>query len=196
MATSLQAPLVTPLSNTSDASTTTPVAPIGPIAASAADAARSRGGLLKVLGVWFGIAAAVGNTIAAGIVRAPGDIAQWLPNIYLFFGVWILGGLYALVGASSMAELGAAIPRSGGQYNFSRQAIGDYAGFIVGWSDWLSTCGTAAAVAIVIGEYSGALIPALAGHVQPIAIVVMWDFSSCSGAESAGARARNSSPLR
>jgi APA family basic amino acid/polyamine antiporter len=176
MATSLQAPLVTPLSNTSDASTTTPVAPIGPIAASAADAARSRGGLLKVLGVWFGIAAAVGNTIAAGIVRAPGDIAQWLPNIYLFFGVWILGGLYALVGASSMAELGAAIPRSGGQYNFSRQAIGDYAGFIVGWSDWLSTCGTAAAVAIVIGEYSGALIPALAGHVQPIAIVVIVGF--------------------
>ncbi len=132
--------------------------------------------MLKVLGVWFGIAAAVGNTIAAGIVRAPGDIAQWLPNIYLFFGVWILGGLYALVGASSMAELGAAIPRSGGQYNFSRRAIGDYAGFIVGWSDWLSTCGTAAAVAIVIGEYSGALIPALAGHVQPIAIVVIVGF--------------------
>ena len=67
---------------------------------------RSGGGLLKVLGMWFGIAAAVGNTIAAGIVRSPGDIAQWLPNIYLFFGVWIIGGLYALVGASSMAELG------------------------------------------------------------------------------------------
>src|SRR5690242_8251487 len=72
--------------------------------ASASDAAslshsttalRSRGGLLQVLGMWFGIAAAVGNTIAAGIVRAPGDIAQWLPNVYLFFGVWVVGGLYA-----------------------------------------------------------------------------------------------------
>jgi basic amino acid/polyamine antiporter, APA family len=111
--------------------------------------------------MWFGIAAAVGNTIAAGIVRAPGDIAQWLPSRFLFFSVWIVGGLYALVGASSMAELGAAIPRSGGQYNFSRRAIGEYAGFIVGWSDWLSTCGTAAAVAIVIAEYSGALVPVL-----------------------------------
>ena len=126
--------------------------------------------------MWFGIAAAVGNTIAAGIVRSPGDIAQWLPNVYLFFGVWIVGGLYALVGASSMAELGASIPRSGGQYNFSRRAIGDYAGFIVGWSDWLSTCGTAAAVAIVIAEYSGALFAPFAGHVQSIAVSVIVAF--------------------
>jgi APA family basic amino acid/polyamine antiporter len=126
--------------------------------------------------MWFGISAAVGNTIAAGIVRAPGDIAQWLPNVYLFFGVWVIGGLYALSGASSMAELGAAIPRSGGQYNFSRRALGEYAGFIVGWSDWLSTCGTAAAVAIVIGEYSGELIPLLGGHVKLIAVLVIMGF--------------------
>jgi basic amino acid/polyamine antiporter, APA family len=126
--------------------------------------------------MWFGISAAVGNTIAAGIVRAPGDIAQWLPHIYLFFGVWIVGGLYALSGASSMAELGAAIPRSGGQYNFTRRALGEYAGFIVGWSDWLSTCGTAAAVAIVIGEYSGKLVRPFAGHVNLIAVLVIIGF--------------------
>ena len=142
----------------------------------AATPAPSRGRLLKVLGMWFGISAAVGNTIAAGIVRAPGDIAQWLPNVFLFFGVWVIGGLYALAGASSIAELGAAIPRSGGQYNFSRRALGDYAGFIVGWSDWLSTCGTAAAVAIVIAEYSGALIPSLDGHVKLIAVLVITGF--------------------
>ena len=143
---------------------------------SSAPAARSRGGLLKVLGMWFGISAAVGNTIAAGIVRAPGDIAQWLPNVFLFFSVWVIGGLYALSGASSMAELGAAIPRSGGQYNFSRRGIGEYAGFVVGWSDWLSTCGTAAAVGIVIAEYSGALFPPLAGHVKLIAVLVIVGF--------------------
>jgi basic amino acid/polyamine antiporter, APA family len=145
------------LSNTSDASSASTVGALG---------TRRRGRLLQVLGMWFGIAAGIGNAIAAGIVRAPGDIAQWLPSPFLFFGVWIVGGLYALVGASSMAELGAAIPRSGGQYNFSRRAIGEYAGFIVGWSDWLSTCGTAAAVAIVIAEYSGALVPALAGPLK------------------------------
>jgi APA family basic amino acid/polyamine antiporter len=126
--------------------------------------------------MWFGIAAAVGNAIAAGIVRTPGDIAKSLPNAWLFIGVWIVGGLYALSGASSIAELGAAIPRSGGQYNFSRRALGDYAGFIVGWSDWLSTCGTAAAVAIVISEYSGHLFPLLAGHVQSLSVGIILGF--------------------
>jgi len=91
-------------------------------------------------------------------------------------GVWVVGGLYALFGASSLAELGAAIPRSGGQYNFSRRAIGEYAGFIVGWSDWLSTCGTAAAVGIVIAEYSGDLFPVFAGHVKLIAVSVIVGF--------------------
>jgi amino acid transporter len=136
----------------------------------------SRGKLLQVLGMWFGIAAAVGNTIAAGIVRTPGDIAKLLPNPWFFFGVWVIGGLYALFGASSMAELGAAIPRSGGQYNFSHRAIGDYAGFIVGWSDWLSSCGTLAAVAIVIGQYSGKLVGALAGWEKTIAVGVVVGF--------------------
>ncbi len=125
--------------------------------------------------MWFGISAAVGNAIAAGIVRTPGEIARILPNAWLFIGVWVAGGLYALFGASSMAELGAAIPRSGGQYNFSRRALGDYAGFIVGWSDWLSTCGTAA-VAIVIAEYSGHLFPVLAGHVKLIAAALVLGF--------------------
>lgn len=128
--------------------------------------------------MWFGIASAVGNAIAAGIVRTPGEIAKGLPNAWLFLGVWVVGGLYALFGASSMAELGAAIPRSGGQYNFSRRAIGDYAGFIVGWSDWLSTCGTAAAVAIVISEYSGHLFPILAGQtkIKVISVAIIVGF--------------------
>jgi len=134
-----------------------------------------RGRLLQVLGIWFGMAVAVGNAIAAGIVRTPGEIAKTLPNAWLFIGVWVAGGLYALFGASSMAELGTAIPRSGGQYNFSRRALGDYAGFIVGWSDWLSTCGTAV-VAIVIAEYSGHLFPGLAGHIKLIAAAIVLGF--------------------
>ena len=138
----------------------------------------SRGRLLKVLGMWFGIAAAVGNTISAGIAHTPGDIASRLPNAWLFLGVWIVGGLYALFSAPAMAELGAAIPRSGGQYNFSRRAMGEYAGFVVGWSDWLSTCGTAAAVAIVISEYSGHLFSVLAGpgKVKIISVSIIAGF--------------------
>src|ERR1700737_1438092 len=138
-------------------------------APSSVAAGPTSGRLLKILGIGFGVAVAVGNTIAAGIARTPGEIASVLPNLGLFFAVWIGGAVYALLGAFQLAELGAAIPRSGGQYNFARRALGEYAGFIVGWSDWLSTCGTLAAVGIVIGEYSGKLFPVLDGHVKVIA---------------------------
>jgi basic amino acid/polyamine antiporter, APA family len=124
---------------------------------------KDKGKLLQILGVGFGIAVAVGNAISAGIVRTPGDIAARLPNHWLFFAVWFGGAFYALVSAFQLSELGAAIPKSGGQYNFSRRALGDYAGFIVGWSDWLSTCGTTGAVGIVIGEYMGHMFPVLDG---------------------------------
>jgi len=123
------------------------------------------GRLLKILGVGFGLAVIIGNTIGAGILRTPGDIAAQLPNVWLFLGVWALGGLYALLGAMSIAELGTMIPLSGGQYVFARRALGDYAGFVVGWSDWLSTCGTIAAISIVISEYAGGLVPVFGSHV-------------------------------
>jgi APA family basic amino acid/polyamine antiporter len=124
---------------------------------------RDKGKLLQVLGVGFGIAVAVGNSISVGIVRTPGDIAARLPNAWLFLAVWIGGALYALVSAFQLAELGTMIPKSGGQYNFSRRAIGDYAGFVVGWSDWISTCGTTGAVGIVFGEYLAKLFPVFDG---------------------------------
>jgi APA family basic amino acid/polyamine antiporter len=125
-----------------------------------------------VLGVGFGLAVIIGNTIGAGIFRAPGVIAQLLPDPWLFLSVWIAGGLYALLGAISIAELGTMLPRSGGQYVFARYALGEYAGFIVGWSDWLSSCGSTAAVSIVVGEFAGALFPFLAGKTALIAATV------------------------
>jgi len=131
-----------------------------------------RGRLLRVLGVGFGLAVIIGNTIGAGIFRAPGAIAKEVPDPWLFLAVWIIGGIYALLGAISLSELGTMIPRSGGQYVFARYALGEYAGFIVGWSDWISTCGSAAAVSLVIGEFAGALFPALAGKAVVIAAAV------------------------
>src|ERR1700750_1949624 len=111
--------------------------------ANEADAvARSgRGHLLRVLGVVFGMAVTIGITIGMGILRTPGDVAAQLPTPLLFIGAWLLGGLYALLGAVSVAELGTMIPRSGGFYVFARRALGEYPGFVVGWSDWRLTCG-------------------------------------------------------
>lgn len=145
----------------------------------AADAVRAegRGRLLRVLGVVFGLAVTVGITIGMGILRTPGEVAAHLPSPGLFLGAWLLGGVYALFGAVSVAELGTMIPRSGGFYVFARRALGEYPGFVVGWSDWLSTCGTVAAVALVIGEYAGTLLPALAGRSQAVASLVAVAFA-------------------
>lgn len=138
---------------------------------------RRRGRLLRVLGVSFGLAVAIGNTIGAGILEAPGQVAAELPRLGLFLLVWVIGGLYALLGSIQMAELATAWPRSGGQYVYARRALGAYAGFIVGWSDWISTCGSTAAVAIVVGEYSGVLVPALAGRATSLAVFVAVAFA-------------------
>jgi APA family basic amino acid/polyamine antiporter len=144
-----------------------------PIAAS-----ERRGRLLRVLGVGFGIAVIIGNTIGAGIFRAPGSIAEQLPHAWLFLGVWVIGGLYALLGAISLSELGAMIPKSGGQYVFARYALGEYAGFIVGWSDWISTCGSAAAVSLLIGKFAGTLFKTLDGWSVIIAAAVAVVFAA------------------
>jgi APA family basic amino acid/polyamine antiporter len=124
----------------------------------------SSGSLLRVLGVGFGLAVIIGNTIGAGILRTPGDVAKYLPTPVLFLGVWVAGGLYALLGAFSLSELGTMLPRSGGYYVFARRALGEFPAFTVGWTDWLAQCGSTASLAIVIAEYGGDLVPALAGH--------------------------------
>jgi len=140
-------------------------------AAEETGAAAGGGRLLRVLGVVFGVAVTVGGVIGMGILRTPGDVARQLPGEALFIGVWVLGGLYALVGTVSVAELGGAWPRSGGFYVFARRALGEYPAFVVGWSDWLSTCGTVAAVALVAGEYAAALVPALDDKAVAVAVV-------------------------
>lgn len=122
------------------------------------------GGLLRVLGVGFGLAVIIGNTIGTGILRTPGAIAGLVPSAPWFLAVWLLGGVYALLGAFAVAELAAMLPRSGGYYVFARRSLGEFAGFAIGWTDWLAQCGTTAAVSLVVAEYAGDLVPALDGR--------------------------------
>jgi APA family basic amino acid/polyamine antiporter len=133
--------------------------------------------LLSILGVTFGLAVAIGNTIGAGILRTPGDVAGWLPTPWLFLGVWVVGALYALLGVNALAELGTMLPRSGAQYVYARHAFGDYAGFVVGWLDWISTCASTAAISIVIGESLAALIPPLGTHALGLAMATVVAFT-------------------
>jgi APA family basic amino acid/polyamine antiporter len=144
----------------------------------AAAAAARRGRLLRVLGVTFGLAVTVGNTIGGGILSAPGQVATELPAASLIMCAWVVGGLYALLGANSIAELATMMPRSGGQYVYARRALGPYAGFVVGWSDWVSTCGSAAVVSLLIAEYAGRLFPVLHASQKPVAAGVALAFTA------------------
>jgi APA family basic amino acid/polyamine antiporter len=138
---------------------------------------QSSGRLLRVLGVGFGLAVTLGNTIGAGILRTPGEVAGHLPRPLLFLSVWLLGGLYALLCSFSMAEIATTLPQSGGHYVYARHAFGEYAGFVVGWSDWLSTCGSTSAAALIIAEYGGLLWPRLAGQTRALALLVVLVFA-------------------
>jgi basic amino acid/polyamine antiporter, APA family len=127
------------------------------------------GRLHRSFGIWFGIAVGVGGMIGAGILRAPADVAARLPSPGLFLGAWVLGGVYALLGANAIAELATMVPRSGGQYVFIRHALGPFAGFVVGLNEWLAACASVTALAIVEAEAIGALLTPFARYVVPIA---------------------------
>lgn len=126
-----------------------------------ADHPRGTERLQTILGIGFGLAGAVGGTIGAGILRTPGLVAGHLGSPGLITLAWSLGGLYALLGALCVAELGTSLPMAGGWYVYSRRAFGDAAGLTVGWVDWVGHCTGVAWVAITVGEYGRALLPAL-----------------------------------
>lgn len=132
--------------------------------------------LLPVLGVSFGVAVLVGNTILIGILRTPGGVAAWLPHPLVFLGVWVIGGIFALLGAMSIAEPAAMVAESGGQYVIVRRGLGEYPGFVVGWSDWISTCASFALGAMVFTEYLEPLVPAMAGRRVPVGVALVLIF--------------------
>jgi APA family basic amino acid/polyamine antiporter len=124
--------------------------------------ASSSRGLIRILGVGFGLAVIVGSTLGIGILRTPGLVAGQLPGVAAILSVWIVGGLYTLVGAACVAELGTMLPEAGGYYVYARRAFGDRTGFAVGWTDWLTYCAVLGYVSITIGEFTGLLFPGVA----------------------------------
>ena len=135
-------------------------------------AAPSRsGGLIRILGTGFGLAVIVGSTLGIGILRTPGLVAGQLPNPTAILAVWITGGLYTLVGAICLAELGTMLPRAGGYYVYAREAFGDAVGFAVGWTDWITYCAVLGYVSIAMGEFAALLLPSLAGYEKAVAIL-------------------------
>lgn len=97
---------------------------------------------------------AVGSCIGAGIFVTPGQVVQALPHAGWVLVVWALGGLLALTGALTFAELGGLFPKAGGIYVYLREAYGDLTGFLYGWVTLLVVnTGSLAALGITLAEY-------------------------------------------
>jgi basic amino acid/polyamine antiporter, APA family len=126
-----------------------------------------------VLGLGFGLAVIVGSTLGIGILRTPGLVAGQLEAPAAVLLVWIVGGLYTLVGAVCFAELGTMLPKEGGYYVYARHAFGDTVGFAVGWTDWLSYCAVLGYVSIGFADFVRVLLPSWSPSVTFVAVTVL-----------------------
>lgn len=103
---------------------------------------------------------AVGSCIGAGIFITPYKIVQAVPHQGYVLLVWGLGGLIALTGALTFAELGGLFTKAGGVYVFLKEAYGQFTGFLYGWVILLVVnTGSLAALAITFSEYMTFFVP-------------------------------------
>ena len=130
-------------------------------------------GLRRILGVGFGLAVIVGSTLGIGILRAPGLVAGQVSKPSIILALWLAGGLYTLLGAVCLAELGTMLPQAGGYYVYARRTFGDAVGFAVGWTDWITYCAVLGYVSIGIGEFTAVLLPSFAPFVKIVAVATL-----------------------
>ena len=110
--------------------------------------------LQRQIGLWSAIAVVIGSTIGSGIFRSPAGIADKLPGPLPMLSSWIAGGIFAICGALTIAELASALPRTGGIYVFLKKGWGDLAAFVFGWSQLVMIrAASLGAIAITCAEY-------------------------------------------
>jgi APA family basic amino acid/polyamine antiporter len=89
--------------------------------------------LVRGLGMWSAVAIVIGDTIGTGIFLVTSDMARAVGSVVLVFAAWIIGGMIVLFGAFCYAELGAALPKAGGNYVYLSRGLGPVWGFLFGW---------------------------------------------------------------
>ncbi|MGH8126459.1 MAG: APC family permease, partial [Rhodanobacteraceae bacterium] len=131
--------------------------------------------LPRKLGLVTGMAVVIGVIIGSGIFRVPSPIAGEAGNLTGIALVWILGGVVALFGALSIAELAAMYPAAGGPYVYLREAYGRPLAFLFGWMWLLTTPISWAAQSLMFAEYLGFFvpIPEQVQHVIAAALIIL-----------------------
>src|SRR5580692_7506130 len=114
-----------------------------------------RESLPRRLGLLGAVATLIGSTIGSGIFRSPASIADRLPGPLALIAVWTMGGVLALCGALTLAEVAGALPRTGGMYVFIRDGWGKLPAFLFGWTELVIIRAAAlGAVATTFAEYT------------------------------------------
>jgi len=127
-----------------------------------------------------GISVVVANMIGTGVFTSLGFQLLGIQSPFVLMMLWLVGGLTALCGALTYAELGANLPRSGGEYNFLSRLYHPCAGFISGWVS--ATVGFAAPVALAamtFGAYLSAVFPSLPPTWSAVALVILLTAVHC-----------------
>ncbi len=108
----------------------------------------------RTLGLYTAISLVIGSVIGSGIFMRPAEMALLLGSPSLILLVWIIGGVLSLFVAMIVAEVGAMMPETGGQYFFMRKMYGDFWAYLYGWANFsvINTAGTAG-VAFICSQY-------------------------------------------
>ena len=155
-------------------------------------------GLARKLGLFDMTLLVMGTVIGSGIFVVPHDVAGLVHTYPLVLGGWVLGGLVALAGSLSYAELVRRRPYVGGQYAFLREAYHPAIAFVYGWSLlWVIQSGGMASVAVIFARYTLELLalmnlPALNFTAKPAAQAVVTSVAiglltliNCTGVRAA-----------
>ena len=130
--------------------------------------------LPRHLGLWSAVAVLVGSTIGSGIFRVPASVAERLQEPGPVLLAWVAGGLIALFGALTIAELAGALPRSGGVFAYILEAFGPLPAFLFGWSELAVIRASAlGAIATIFAEYLGYFIPLTPMQVRLLAALAV-----------------------
>ena len=145
-----------------------------PSQAGAEDSFREDSELERRLGLFDATTIVAGLVIGSGIFLTTGTIARSLPDPGWILIVWAFGGLVSLAGALTFAEMGALMPRVGGQYVFLRESFGELAGFLFGWAYLLVIqSGSIAAVAVGFAEYFNYFFPSVERRVTAVSVILL-----------------------
>jgi len=133
--------------------------------------------LARTLGPRDLVLVVIGTVIGSGIWLVPGAVLRNTGNDPgLALVVWVVGGVFSLLGALTFAELGALYPESGGSYAYVREAFGPLPAFLLGWTLFLAiNTGSLATLAVAFATYAGEFISigALAQRLVAVAMIAV-----------------------